>query len=173
MDSYGYFHLPVEQLVRCTHERLRPRFVAEAKELFPDNDDYLVAGSPAGLLVLAQNELALEEPVAILREVYGSRIAVQAPRARRIGGARPQEPVMQLRVSLPRRHAEAVKEALATRGAMPAGEYSSANHCVLRYEAPLARLLGLPTELARLTGGRARHWTALSHYAEEEKCLPN
>jgi hypothetical protein len=36
---------------------------------------------------------------------------------------------------------------------------------VLRYEAPLAALLGLPAELAALSEGRAKHWTALSHYA--------
>jgi translation elongation factor EF-G len=36
---------------------------------------------------------------------------------------------------------------------------------VLRYEAPLARLLGLPAELARLTSGTARYWIVLSHYA--------
>jgi hypothetical protein len=38
-------------------------------------------------------------------------------------------------------------------------------YCVLRYEAPLANLLGLPAELERLTGGSARHWIVLSHYA--------
>jgi hypothetical protein len=36
---------------------------------------------------------------------------------------------------------------------------------VLRYEAPLARVLGLPAELARLTSGSARYWILLSHYA--------
>jgi hypothetical protein len=36
---------------------------------------------------------------------------------------------------------------------------------VLRYEAPLARLLGLSAELARLGAGGAKHWIALSHYA--------
>ena len=39
------------------------------------------------------------------------------------------------------------------------------SYCVLRYEAPLADLLGLPAELVRLTGGSATHWIALSHYA--------
>jgi hypothetical protein len=35
----------------------------------------------------------------------------------------------------------------------------------LRYEAPLADLLGFPAELARLTAGAAKHWILLSHYA--------
>jgi len=171
MDSYGYLHLPVEQLVRCNDARSQPAFAAEAKELFPENGEYVVAGSRAGLLILAQNEQALEMPVAILREVYGRVIAVHAPRARLIGGARPRQPVMEVRISLERRFAESVKEALASRGATPAAEYAGANRCILRYEAPLARLLGLPAELSRLTDGRARHWTVLSHYAEENRCL--
>ena len=36
---------------------------------------------------------------------------------------------------------------------------------VLRYEAPLARLIGLPAELERLTSSTARYWIVLSHYA--------
>ena len=35
---------------------------------------------------------------------------------------------------------------------------------IMRYEAPLADLLGLPEELDRLTGGTAMHWMMLSHY---------
>ena len=72
---------------------------------------------------------------------------------------------MHVRVSLEKRFAEAVKAAMQRRGAALAEEYSRANYCVLRYEAPLALLLGLATELDALTGGRAKHWTALSHYA--------
>jgi predicted membrane GTPase involved in stress response len=168
MDSYGYFHLPIEQLVRRTDTRLQPGFVAEANELFPEQDEYVLAGSSAGLLILGRNEQALEMPVDILREVYGRGIAVHAPRARLIGGARTREPVMHVRISLERRFAESVKDAMAARGVTPTEEYASANHCILRYEAPLARLLGLPAELSRLTHGRASHWTALSHYAHSE-----
>jgi hypothetical protein len=172
MDSYGFLHLPIEQLVRCTNAGLRSRFAAEASELFPETDEYRLAGNPAGLLVLAQNEQALEEPVDILREVYGGGIGIEPPRARHIGGARPQQPVMHVRISLERRHADAVKEAMSKRGAMPSAEHASANYAVLRYEAPLARLIGLPAELARLAGAGATHWTALSHYAgvEEDPC---
>lgn len=38
-------------------------------------------------------------------------------------------------------------------------------YCVLRYEARFADLLGLPAELAQLTGGKGKHWIMLSHYA--------
>jgi hypothetical protein len=165
MDSYGYLHLPIEQLVRRTDTRFQFGFATQAKELLPDNEDYLLEASRAGLRVLGKNEEALAAPRDVLREVYGERVAIEPPRVRVIGGAQLQEPVMHLRVSLETRFAPAVKAALERRGALAQEEYTRTTYCVLRYEAPLAALLGVPDELAELTGGRARHWTALSHYA--------
>ena len=54
---------------------------------------------------------------------------------------------------------------LDKRGATPSEEYVRSSYGVLRYEAPLADLLGLPTELSLLTSGKAKHWIVLSHYA--------
>ena len=165
MDSYGYLHLPIEQLVRRTDTRFQFGFATEAKELLPDNEEYLLEGSRTGLRVLGKNEEALAAPIEILREVYGARLAVEPPRVRLIGGVQLQEPIMHVRVSLETRFAAPVKQALVRRGATPHEEYTRATYCVLRYEAPLAALLGLPAELAQLTAGRAKHWSALSHYA--------
>ena len=72
---------------------------------------------------------------------------------------------MHVRVSLETPYLAAVKRALEARGARLTEEYSRASYSVLRYEAPLADLLGLSGELGRLTEGSARHWIALSHYA--------
>ena len=165
MDNYGYLHLPIEQVVRRTDTRFQIGFATEAREMFPENEEYVLTGSRAGLHVLAKNEEALEMPVDILREVYGRRIEVEPPRVRLIGGTQVQEPVMHVRISLEKRFAEEVKRAMERRGAALEEEYARSIYCVLRYQAPLARLLGLPAELAALTGGRAKHWTALSHYA--------
>jgi hypothetical protein len=44
-------------------------------------------------------------------------------------------------------------------------EYVRSTYCVLRYEAPLAALLGFPAELDTLTGGKGKQWIWLSHYA--------
>lgn len=165
MDSYGYLHLPIEQLVRRTDTRFQFGFATEAKALLPENDEYLLAPTRAGLHVLAQNEEALATPIQVLREVYGPRVEVEPPRVRLIGGVQLQEPIMHVRVSLETRFAAAVKRALERRGAAPQEEYTRATYCVLRYEAPLASLLGLAAELAVLTDRRAKHWTALSHYA--------
>jgi translation elongation factor EF-G len=76
-----------------------------------------------------------------------------------------QEPVMHVRVQVALRHVEAVRRAMLAREALALEEYSGLRYAVLRYEAPLARLIGLPAEIARLTDESAQHWVALSHYA--------
>jgi predicted membrane GTPase involved in stress response len=165
MDIYGYLHLPIEQLVRRTDTRFQFGFATEAKEVFPENEDYLLSASRNGLHILGKSEEALASPVEILREVYGPRIEVEPPRVRLIGGVQLQEPVMHVRISLEKRFADAVRRAMQRRGAAPQEEYARSSYCILRYEAPLALLLGLPRELAEISEGRAKHWTALSHYA--------
>ena len=72
---------------------------------------------------------------------------------------------MHVRISLPTQYRESVKRAMRRRGAGAREEYARATHCVVRYEAPLADLLGLPAELRQLTAGRAKQSVALSHYA--------
>lgn len=157
--------LPIEQLVRRTGMAFQFAFATEAKELLPRDDEFLLNASHKGLRVLARNEEGLARPVAALRDVYGGSLEVEPPRVRLIQGVQVQEPVMHVRISLHREFREAVKRALRARGATPCEEYARSTYCVLRYEAPLASLLGLSAELPRLTAGTAKHWIALSHYA--------
>jgi hypothetical protein len=158
-------HLPIEQLVRRKDTRFQYGFAAEAKKLMPARGAYLLSASSNGLHVLARNEDDLATPVSVLHDAYGSKLEVQPPRVRLIHGAQVQEPIMQVRISLPLRHVDGVRRALEMRGAAKTAEHSLARYCVLRYEAPLACLLGLPDELAALTGHSAKHWIVLSHYA--------
>ena len=72
---------------------------------------------------------------------------------------------MHVRISLATRFRDVVQRAMQRRGAGPCEDYVRSSYCVLRYEAPLAELLGLPAELARLTGDSAKQWIVLSHYA--------
>ena len=72
---------------------------------------------------------------------------------------------MHVRISTETRYLDAIKGALDKRGAVPSEEYVRSSYGVLRYEAPLADLLGLPGELSLLTCGKAKHWIVLSHYA--------
>jgi translation elongation factor EF-G len=71
---------------------------------------------------------------------------------------------MHVRISLELRYQDAVRAALQNRSATLTEEYARSAYCVLRYEAPLADLLGLSAELGELTDGTAKHWVALSHY---------
>jgi translation elongation factor EF-G len=115
--------------------------------------------------VLARNEDGLAEPVDVLRDAYGPSLEVGPPTVRLIEGVQVQEPIMHVRISLETRWLEAVKRALLLRGATLEEEYARSRQGVLRFEAPLARLLGLPAELKRLTSETARYWIVLSHYA--------
>jgi len=72
---------------------------------------------------------------------------------------------MHVRIALEAGHREAVKRVLLARAATLEEEHSRSRRAVLRYEAPLARLLGLPAQLNTLTAGTARYWIVLSHYA--------
>jgi hypothetical protein len=160
-----YVDMPIEQLIRRADTRFQFGFANEARDLVPPRDEFMLSPTRHGLRVLARNEDSLQRPVAVLREVYGPRLEVHPPEVRLIGGARVQEPIMHVRISLNTRHLDVVKAALEKRGATPAEEYVRSSYAVLRYEAPLADLLGLPGELARLTEDAAKHWIVLSHYA--------
>ena len=159
-----YLDLPIEQLVRRRDTRFQFGFANQAKELVPQRDEFLLAASRQGLHVLARNEESLTLPVQVLREVYGPNLEVEPPRVRLIEGVQVQEPVMHVRISIDAAYTEPVKQALEKRRAVLTEEYAGASHRVVRYEAPLTDLLGLPAELAALTDNTARHWIALSHY---------
>jgi len=157
--------MPIEQLVRRTDTHFQLGFGAEARERIPENEEFALHASRTGLLILGRNEESLVPPVELLRAMYRDKLQVQAPRVRLIGGVQVKEPIMHVRISLEARFLDAVARAMLGRGAAPSEEYARGRYCVLRYEAPLADLLGLRTELARSTDGTAKHWVALSHYA--------
>jgi translation elongation factor EF-G len=159
------FDLPIEQLVTRTDTRFQFGFATEAKERVPARDEFVLSASRRGLHVLARNEDSLSAPIAALRRAYGSSLAVEEPQVRLIEGMQVQEPIMHVRISLETAYQDAVKRALLARGATVEEEHARARLAVLRYEAPLARLIGLPAELVRLTSGTARYWIVLSHYA--------
>jgi translation elongation factor EF-G len=159
------FDLPIEQLVRRTDTRFQLGFATEAKERVPAREEFVLAASHKGLRVLARNENSLYAPIEALRQAYGPSLMVHEPQVRLIEGVQVQEPIMHVRISLETAYQDAVKRALLLRGATAEEEYARIRHAVLRYEAPLARLIGLPAELERLTSKTARYWIVLSHYA--------
>jgi hypothetical protein len=159
------YDLPIQQTLRRTDTRFQLGFATEAKERILARDGLVLSASREGLQVLARNEEDLAGPVKRLRELYGAALEVGPPTVRLIKGVQVQEPVMHVRISLYADFRGAVKSALLKRGATLCEEYVRSTYCILRWEAPLADLLGLSEELARLSAGNAKHWVALSHYA--------
>jgi predicted membrane GTPase involved in stress response len=159
------FDLPIEQLVRRSDTRFQLGFATEARERIPPSEGWAFSASRRGLHVLARNEDELAAPMEVLRDAYGPRLEIGPPVVRLIKGVQVQEPIMHVRISLATDYQEAVKEAMLMRNATMEEEYARSRRAVLRYEAPLARLLGLPAELRQLTSGTARYWIVLSHYA--------
>ena len=159
------FDLPIEQLVRRTDTRFQLGFATEAKARLRAQDEFVLSPSRRGLHVLARNEEGLAAPVGALRDAYGKSLEVGPPTVRLIEGVQVQEPIMHVRIALETQYQEAVKQALLAREATLEEEHARSRRAVLRYEAPLARLLGLPVELNQLTAGSARYWIVLSHYA--------
>ena len=159
------FDFPIEQLVKRSDTRFQLKFAAEARERLAAGDGCALSASRRGLHVLARNEDGLAAPVEALHGMYGASLDVSPPAVRLITGVQVQEPIMHVRISLPTEYQEAVKLVMKLRRASVEEEHARLRNAVLRYEAPLARLLGLPAELMRLTCGTARYWIVLSHYA--------
>jgi len=156
--------MPIEQLVRRTDTHFQLGFGAQARERIGESDEFALQPSRDGLLVLGRNEESLVPPVDLLRELYSAKLEIEPPRVRLLGGVQVKEPIMHVRIALRAGFLDAVARAMLGRGAMPSEEYARGRHCVLRYEAPLADLLGLGAELAQITAGTAKYWIALSHY---------
>ena len=160
-----YLDLPIQQLLRRKDTRFQLGFAHEARDILPRSDDIHLTPSPKGLQVFGRTEDALERPVEVLRDIYGAKLYVQPPQVRLIEGVQVKQPVMHVRIRGEKSLLAAVKRALLERGAVPGEEDVQSNAFVLRYEAPLAHLLGLPAELALLGGDRLEHRITLSHYA--------
>lgn len=165
MKPSMYFDMPIEQLVRRAGTRFQLGFANEARRLVPEDGDFRLQASTQGLRVLARNEDSLQRTIGFLEDMYPSTLEIEPPRIRVIRDGQLKEPVMHLRITLETRFLDPVARALLGRGCVPIEECAHGERCVLRYEAPLADLLGLPEELRRITGDSAEHRMALSHYA--------
>jgi predicted membrane GTPase involved in stress response len=163
--NHGAFDLPIEQLVRRSDTRFQLGFATQARQRISASEAFALSASRRGLHVLARNEDGLAAPVDALRGLYGPNLEIGPPAVRLIRGVQVQEPVMHVRITLAAQYQGAVKRAMLARCASAEEEHVRSRLAVLRYEAPLARLLGLPAELKRLTSGTARYWIVLSHYA--------
>lgn len=161
-----YYQYPIESLARRRRADSQLEFARQARLVVPDSDELLSRPVAAGLALYAANEEALREPARILRELYGDFVEVRPPRVRVIPGEPAQEPVMNVRVAARLEHAGRIADELHRRGARVLEQCIRGRTFVIRAEAPLACVLGLPATLDGLTAGSADHSIRLVRYAD-------
>ena len=160
-----YYQYPLETLARGRHVESQIEFAQRAKGALVDSDELLARPRPAGLALFCANEEALEQPVRILRDLYGDSIELRPSRARIIPGNPAQQPIMAVRVVARVEHAAVIIAELRRRGTRIDEECVRGRSLIVRAEAPLALLLGLPDALRALTGDIATHSIRLVRYA--------
>lgn len=151
----------------CAHrdETRQLVFARDAMDLLPPYPSTAYEATEAGLLILAETEFAMSQPVRLLQQVYGDDIALSEPRVRYRTGRTLEEPYMGVRVMTPPDCAEAVVDDLHRRGATSLTKESSRYTCEVRATAPLGMLLGYGRELSILTRGRAQCSMWFQYYA--------
>jgi hypothetical protein len=159
-----YFQYPLESLARRLTGGPQAEFARRAKLALEDTDELFSRPLADGLVLFAANEDALEAPARILRDLYGDMVEVQPPRVRVIPGEPVQEPVMNVRIVARQEHAGVILAELRRRGVRVMEECLRGRQLILRAEAPLALLLGLPAALDRLTDASAAHAIRLVRY---------
>jgi hypothetical protein len=160
-----YYQYPIETLARGRSADSQMDFARRAREALQDTDELLSRPLPAGLALFAANEDALEGPARILRDLYGESVELRAPRARIIPGNPAQEPIMNVRVTARAEYSVAILAELRRRGARILEECVRGRTFIVRAEAPLVLLIGLPGALAARTDGTANHAIRLVRYA--------
>src|SRR5688572_25104172 len=161
-----YLQYPLEALARRRGSVDQLEFARAARRVLPNTDEAVFEPLDRGLAIFAANEAALQEPRRILHEVYGDLVEVRDPKVRRIPGSPLREPIMQIRITARRENAPALLAELRKRGARLLDESSHSRVYVVRAEAPLAALLGLPARIDTLTSGLGMHSIRLVRYGE-------
>lgn len=156
---------PIEQLARLASSAFQIGFARQAMRMLSPSDLVDYEATHDGLLLRAQNEETLTKPVGLLRDFYRDDLSLQPLRIRYMSlGNRPYEPVMLVRVRVPPRYMEVVRDDLAGREALLIEEHVRSSVGVLRAEAPLRTLLGYGADLAALTDHMALYWIWLDRY---------
>src|SRR5687768_15500807 len=160
-----YFQYPLEALARRRASTRQLEFAREARRVLDDSDEVMFEPLDRGLAIFAAHEEALLEPRRILRDMYGDFVELRPPRVRYMPGEPAREPVMHVRITARREYASALLLELRQRGARLLEECTRDRTFIVRAEAPLAALLGLPARIAQITDGSAMHAIRLLRYA--------
>ena len=163
---------PIECECSYSTERFNLAFARKAMEVLQPAKELALEPSARGLKLLAETEIALERPLAVLKDVYGDEIRVGPLTVRYREGDQVEEPYMGLRIRCQPEHFERLRGDLVRRGA--AVSDAERNHVcgVLRATAPLAALVGYPGHVRTTSKGSAQLVMWLSHYAPVEDSPP-
>lgn len=150
----------------CSHsrDRFNLAFARKAMEVLRPGKELVLEPSHRGLTLLAETEMALEQPIATLRDVYGNDVRVGPITVRYHQGQQVEEPHMGLRIRCQPRHFNALRGDLLVRGASLADAEVNRLFGVLRATAPLSALVGYPAHIRRVTDETAQLVMWLSHY---------
>lgn len=160
-----HFQYPLESLARKRATTHQSDFAQQARSMMADSDEVIFEPLDRGLAIFAAHEAALEEPKRILRHAYGDFVEVRGPRVRYMPGEPAHEPIMHVRISARRQSSHALLWELNRRHARILEECTRSNVFIVRAEAPLAALLGLPARVDAITDGLGTHSIRLLRYA--------
>jgi hypothetical protein len=155
---------PLERVCIHRYEPFQLTFARHAQQLLAEVEEIEAEASHRGLVLRGETEAALEQPVQLPRDYFGSQISVGEPMVRYHHGLSVEEPHMRLRVRCLAKHFDAVRADLESRDALIVRSHRTSTLGVLLATAPLARLLGYSRSLAQLTAGTAQGVLCLSHY---------
>ena len=159
------YQYPLESLARRRATTSQLDFARQARRILVDSDDAMFEAHDHGLAIFAANEDALRTPLRVLKETYGDFVDVRRPQVRLVPGDPPQEPIMHVRITTRADYSIGVLAELRARRARIIEQCVRGRVVILRAEAPLARLLGLPARLDAMTDGTAAQSIRLVRYA--------
>lgn len=164
-----YPNYPIERHVRSNGHDFQLAFAEEAAmRLHERFDDALLDASRDGLRILARHEQALKPPTDVLRALYPWQLEVGSPRVRYRASDVGREPVMRVKVNVPRRHVQAICKDLAGRTGRPVNVDQAYDRAEITATVRLARLLGYAEYVDIITRGECEVRICLSEYAPLE-----
>lgn len=164
---------PLERVCSYPAEPFQLTFARHARQHFLVREDVEVVASHRGLTIRAETEDAIEAALGLLKDLYGPRLKMGPPTIRYHKGVSLEEPWMALRIRCKADCLEAVNADLIDRNATIVDCEIESAGCLIQARAPLARLLGYRSSLAKLTAGGGQHVMWLSHYAPVEDPPPD
>jgi Elongation factor G C-terminus len=168
-EQMAYPDYPIERQVRSNAHDFQLAFAEEAATRLHERfDDALLEASRTGLRILARHEQALKPPTDAVKALYPWQLEVGIPRVRCWEGDVTREPIMFVRVKVPRRYAEVIRKDLAERTSRPVGYEHAYDKTEVTATARLAQLLGYAESLDTFTRGTCDVRISLSEYAPIE-----